>query len=54
MALARAPGVVGQIGRVAGTVGRAVDPINAALKAAGGVPKASDMLEQPLVVLRPE
>jgi hypothetical protein len=39
LALARAPGVVGQIGRVAGTVGRAVDPINAALKVAGGVGK---------------
>jgi len=38
-ALARAPGAVGQIGRVAGTVSRTVDPINATLKAAKTVGK---------------
>jgi hypothetical protein len=37
LALARAPGVVGTVARAAGSVGRAVDPINASLKAAGTV-----------------
>jgi hypothetical protein len=37
LALARAPGMAGQIGRAAGTTSRAIDPINASLKAAGAV-----------------
>jgi hypothetical protein len=39
MALLRAPGIAGQVGRAAGTVSRAVDPINATLKGAQAVGK---------------
>jgi hypothetical protein len=39
LALARAPGVIGTVARAAGTAGRAVDPLNAVLKVAGGVGK---------------
>jgi hypothetical protein len=39
LAAARAPGVVGQIGRAAGTASRAIDPIQASLKGAGLVGK---------------
>ena len=35
LALARIPGTLGRVGEVAGSVGRAVDPLNAAAKTAG-------------------
>lgn len=39
LALARAPGVIGKVGQVAGTASRVVDPINAAVKAGAAVTK---------------
>lgn len=39
LALARAPGVAGQVGRAAGSVSRAIDPINATIQAGKAVGK---------------
>lgn len=41
LALARAPGLVGQVGRAAGTAARAVDPIAGTMKAAGAAAKGA-------------